>query len=237
MIVVAALYKFVALPDRVELRERLLALMHAHDIRGTILLAHEGINGTVAGSRHAIDQLKTFLVSDNRFNGIEYKESFTDEMPFKRIKVSIKKEIVTLKADVDPTKVVGTYVDAKQWNELLNDPEVTVIDVRNDFEVKMGTFKNAINPETNAFSDFPAFVKNKLSPSTNKKIAMSCTGGIRCEKASSLMKSMGFDEVYHLKGGVLQYLEDTPQEESLWHGECFVFDHRIALDHDLKPKS
>ncbi len=238
MIVVAALYKFVRITDTRLVREQLFDLMHAQGIKGTIILAEEGINGTVAGTREAIDTLKNYFARDERFSdGIEYKESFTVARPFKRLKVSVKKEIVTLKvAGVDPTTQAGTYVDAQEWNRLLNDPAVTVIDVRNDFEVGMGTFKNALNPKTHAFSDFPEFVRANLSPDRHKKIAMSCTGGIRCEKASALMKTMGFEEVFHLKGGVLKYLEDTPAEESLWQGECFVFDERIALDHDLKPK-
>lgn len=237
MIVVAALYKFVNIADTLTLRERLLTLMRDVALKGTLIIAREGINGTVAGSREGIDTLKAFLDDDGRFGGLEYKESLCDEQPFKFSKVTIKPEIVTLKVDVDPIQNVGTYVDAAAWNRLLEDPEVTVVDVRNDFEVNLGSFKNAINPQTKAFSDFPAFVRENLSPQVHKKIAMACTGGIRCEKASSLMKMMGFDEVYHLKGGILQYLHDTPPEKSLWHGECFVFDERITVDHDLKPRA
>lgn len=236
MFVVAALYKFVRIEDCPALKEALLAVMRANSIKGTIIVAQEGINGTIHGRREAINAFKSFLIRDDRFRELEYKESFVDYEPFKLLKVSVKKEIVTMKQpQVDPTKTVGTYVNAQEWNRLLHDPAVTVIDVRNDFEVKMGSFKNAVNPETQFFSDFPAFVKENLSPLVHKKIAMSCTGGIRCEKASSYMKEQGFTEVYHLKGGILQYLEDTPQEESLWQGECFVFDERIALDHALKP--
>ena len=237
MVVVATLYKFVALPDCHALRASLYALMNKLAIKGTILLAHEGINGTIAGRREAIDQVLRFFALDARFLGLEYKESHADNIPFRLLKIAVKNEIVTLKEKVDPSKTVGTYVDAKTWNKLLLDPAVTVIDVRNDFEVSLGTFTNAINPKTKAFSDFPDFVKTNLSPSVHKKIAMSCTGGIRCEKASSLMKAMGFVEVFQLKGGILQYLRDTPIDESLWQGECFVFDNRIALDHNLNPKT
>jgi UPF0176 protein len=237
MFVVATLYKFVDLPDCHTLRTSLYTMMDELELKGTIILAHEGINGTIAGSRKAIDQLLRFFALDARFRELEYKESLSAEIPFKLLKVCVKKEIVTLKEKVDMRQNAGIYVDAKAWNELLLDPTVTVIDVRNNFEVALGSFKNAINPKTKAFSDFPAFVKTNLSPALHKKIAMSCTGGIRCEKASSLMKAMGFNEVFQLKGGILQYLHDTPIDHSLWHGQCFVFDERIALDHTLRRSS
>lgn len=237
MIVVAALYKFVSIDNCVALKEALLALMKHHDVNGTLIIAQEGINGTIAGSRAAIDALKALLIADGRFVGMEYKESFTQNQPFKRKKIHIKKEIVTLgRPDINPNVIAGDYVDASTWNALLADERVTILDVRNDFEVQMGTFDRAINPHTKTFRDFVAYVENNLSPDKHKIIAMSCTGGIRCEKASSLMKSMGFATVYHLKGGVLKYLEDTPKSESRFRGECFVFDDRISVDHDLKAK-
>ncbi len=238
MIVVAALYKFADLPDYQNLRERLIDLCSANNIYGSLLLALEGINGTVAGSRDAIDALKAFLLADSRFNGIEYKESFAEKNPFPRMKVKLKKEIVTLgRPEANPNEIVGTYLNPKEWNQLIKDPNVVVIDVRNNYEVELGSFSNALNPKTDSFREFPAFVKNNLDPKKHQKVAMMCTGGIRCEKASSFMKKQGFDEVYHLKGGILKYLEETPKHESLWQGECFVFDNRVTVDHDMKPGS
>lgn len=235
-IVVAALYKFASLPDYKDVQPGLLALCNAQHIKGTLLLAEEGINGTVAGSRAAIDALLAYLRQDARLSDIEHKESFTDEMPFYRMKVRLKKEIVTLGVPgIDPNKSVGTYVKPEDWNALISDPEVVVIDTRNDYEYGIGTFKGAIDPETTTFRQFPDYVKNNLDPARNKKVAMFCTGGIRCEKASAYMLSQGFPEVYHLEGGILKYLETVPPEESLWQGECFVFDERVALDHGVVP--
>lgn len=234
--VVAALYKFVNLPDYEQLQEPLLSLCREHQVKGTLLLAEEGINGTVAGSREGIDALGAFLREDGRFEGLEYKESFAEKQPFFRIRVRLKKEIVTLGVPgTDPVKTVGTYVDPQQWNELLNDPEVVVIDTRNKYEVDVGIFKNAINPETDSFREFPKFVKTNLDPAKHKKVAMYCTGGIRCEKASSFMLDQGFEEVFHLKGGILKYLENTPEDENLWQGECFVFDQRVSVVEGLAP--
>jgi len=234
--VVAALYKFVHLPDYKQLQEPLLSLCREHQVKGTLLLAEEGINGTVAGSREGIDALGAFLREDGRFEGLEYKESFAEKQPFFRIRVRLKKEIVTLGVPgTDPVKTVGTYVDPQQWNELLNDPEVVVIDTRNKYEVDVGIFKNAINPETDSFREFPKFVKTNLDPAKHKKVAMYCTGGIRCEKASSFMLDQGFEEVFHLKGGILKYLENTPEDENLWQGECFVFDQRVSVVEGLAP--
>ena len=236
MIVVAALYKFADLPDFVYLRTRLMELCESHQIKGSLLLAREGINGTVAGSRNAIDALKSFIDDDKRFLGIEYKESSASSNPFPRMKVKLKKEIVTLgRVEANPNEIVGTYVDPKQWNKIISQDDVVVIDTRNNYEVELGSFKNALNPKTETFREFPDFVTKNLDPKKHKKIAMMCTGGIRCEKASSLMKKMGFEEVYHLKGGILKYLEETPKSESLWLGECFVFDNRVTVDHDMKP--
>ncbi|HXW53753.1 MAG TPA: rhodanese-related sulfurtransferase [Myxococcota bacterium] len=236
MIVVAALYRFTRISNVEETRSSLERLLQAGGVKGTVIIAEEGLNGTVAGERASIDVLRSFLQADQRFAGMEYKESFADVRPFKRLKVKVKNEIVTMGWDpIDPGAAAGTHVDAHTWNELLNDPKVTVIDVRNDFEVAMGSFKNAINPNTKKFSDFSHFVQRHLSPTNNKIIAMSCTGGIRCEKASSFLKAQGFPEVYQLKGGILQYLQDTPKDQSLWYGDCFVFDDRVALNHDLTP--
>ncbi|WP_445399827.1 oxygen-dependent tRNA uridine(34) hydroxylase TrhO [Zobellella sp. An-6] len=234
--VVCALYKFVTLERHEALRAPLLALMEAGQIRGTLLLAAEGINGTVAGSRAAIDRLKAWFAADDRFAGIDYKESLSAEQPFYRTKVKLKQEIVTLGVEgIDPKRVVGTYVEPRDWNALISDPEVVLIDTRNDYEVEIGTFKGAVNPHTESFREFPDYVKNNLDPARHKKVAMFCTGGIRCEKSTAYLKEQGFDEVYHLHGGILKYLEEVPEQDSLWQGECFVFDNRVTVDHQLQP--
>jgi UPF0176 protein len=233
-VVVVALYHFVALDKPERLRQPLLGLMHEHGVRGTILLANEGINGTVAGSREAIDALLAWLIDDPRFAGLEYKESVTDEMPFYRSKVKLKKEIVTMGVtDIDPAQNIGTYVEPRDWNALIEDPDITLIDTRNDYEVQIGSFDNAINPKTSNFREFPGFVEASLDPKKNKKVAMFCTGGIRCEKSTAYLKQRGFAEVYQLHGGILKYLEEVPEEESHWHGECFVFDERVTVEHKL----
>ncbi|NWN91120.1 rhodanese-related sulfurtransferase [Marinobacter adhaerens] len=234
-IVVCALYKFAVLHDYKNLRQPLLDLMLANDVHGTLLLAQEGINGTIAGSRSGIDAVQAWLARDERFNGIDYKESFVDIQPFKRTKVKLKKEIVTMGVDgVDPKRIVGTYVEPAQWNDLISDPEVLLVDTRNQYEVEIGTFKHAVNPATDTFREFPEYVKQNLDPAKHKKVAMFCTGGIRCEKSTAFLKEQGFDEVYHLKGGILKYLEDVPEEQSLWKGECFVFDDRVTVNHHLE---
>ena len=233
--VVATFYKFVKLPDFAEKQAPLLAYCQAQGIRGTILLAPEGINGTIAGSRQAIDSVLSFLRSDPGLIDLEPKESHADSPPFDRLKVRLKKEIVTLGLpEIDPSDRVGTYVSPQEWNALISDPEVTLIDTRNDYEVSIGTFKGAQNPKTASFRQFPDYVRTHLDPSKHKKVAMFCTGGIRCEKATSLMMAQGFQEVYHLQGGILKYLEEVPPEESLWQGECFVFDQRVAVEHGLE---
>jgi UPF0176 protein len=233
-IVVAALYKFVSLEDFEGLRERLLEVTVEADTRGTLLLALEGINGTIAGSREAVDKVLSFLRSDPRLVDLDHKESYTDENPFYRMKVKLKKEIVTIGDQaVDPNKAVGTYVEPEDWNDILNNPDVIVLDTRNDYEVSIGTFEGAVNPHTTSFREFPQYVKENIDPKKQKKVAMFCTGGIRCEKASSYMLTEGFDEVYHLKGGILKYLEKVPVEEQQWEGECFVFDNRVAVDNNL----
>lgn len=237
-VIVAALYKFVALPDYRELREPLLDACLNAGVKGTLLLATEGINGTIAGSRLAIDEVLAYLKSDARFNDIDHKESLDSELPFYRMKVKLKKEIVTMgRESIDPKILVGHYVEPQDWNALISDPEVTVIDTRNHYECDIGSFEGAINPQTTTFKEMPAFVDEQLDPAEHKKVAMFCTGGIRCEKSTAYLLEQGFDEVYHLKGGVLKYLEEVPKEQSLWRGECFVFDNRVAVDHDLNVGS
>ena len=233
--VVCALYKFVSLPDFEDLRQPLVDFMLAHDVKGTLLLAQEGINGTVAGSRESIDALLAYLRKDPRLADLSWKESFDTIEPFYRTKVKLKKEIVTMGVEgIDPRRVVGTYVKPQDWNALISDPDVVLIDTRNDYEVEIGTFKNAVNPNTTNFREFPQYVKDKLDPAKHKKVAMFCTGGIRCEKSTAYLKEQGFDEVYHLQGGILQYLQDVPPEQSLWEGECFVFDNRVTVNHLLQ---
>ena len=233
--IVCALYKFVTLENYEAMRQPLLDAMLENHIKGTLLLAAEGINGTISGPREGIDNLLAYLNADVRINPVSSKESLHDDAPFYRTKVKLKKEIVTLGVEgIDPLKTVGTYVKPQEWNELISDPDVTVIDTRNDYEIEIGTFKHAIDPKTQTFREFPEYVKEHLDPSKNKKVAMFCTGGIRCEKSTAYLKEQGFDEVYHLEGGILQYLEDVPKEESLWEGDCFVFDNRVAVNHDLE---
>jgi len=233
-IVVCALYRFVRLEDYETLREPLLQVMLDHAIVGTLLLAREGINGTVAGSRAGIDALLTWLKHDERFALLSYKESFHDTLPFYRTKVKLKKEIVTLGVEgIDPNRVVGTHVKPENWNALLRDPELLLIDTRNNYEIGIGSFKGAVNPKTTTFRELPQWVSENLNPEQHKKIAMFCTGGIRCEKSTAYLKEQGFEEVYHLEGGILNYLEKIPQEESMWQGECFVFDNRVTVNHDL----
>ncbi|MBI1362422.1 MAG: rhodanese-related sulfurtransferase [Proteobacteria bacterium] len=232
--IVAALYKFVTLDDFEAMQPKIKDIVRTHDILGSLLLAKEGINGTIAGSREGIDATLAFLRSDPRLADLEHKESTSREAPFKKCRVRLKKEIVTLKQPhIDPNEVVGRYVSPQEWNQLIMDPDVVVLDTRNDYEVKIGTFKRAIDPKTKKFSDFPAFVEENFDPEKHKKVAMFCTGGIRCEKASAYMLKQGFEEVYHLKGGILKYLEEVPAEQSLWDGECYVFDGRVAVGHGL----
>lgn len=232
---VCALYKFVTLADYKALRPVFAAQLDKLDIRGTLLLANEGINGTIAGQDENINTFLDWLTQDPRFSGIDAKLSYHSAPPFHRTKVKLKREIVTMGVDnIDPNEVVGTYVEADQWNELINDPDTVLIDTRNNYEVGIGTFKNAINPNTETFREFPEYVKQNMDPSKQKKVAMFCTGGIRCEKASAYMKQQGFEEVYHLKGGILKYLEQTDEQGSLWHGECFVFDDRVAVNQNLE---
>lgn len=234
-IVVCALYKFVTLKKFQDLRQPLLKVMEYNHIRGTLLLASEGINGTVASNRQGIDALLAWLNKDTRLGNIVVKESFETNNPFNRIKVKLKKEIVTMGVEgIDPKQVVGTYIKPKDWNALIADPEVTLIDTRNDYEVKVGTFEGALNPNTTNFREFPQYVRDHLNPKANKKVAMFCTGGIRCEKSTAYLKEQGFDEVYHLQGGILKYLEEVPEADTKWQGECFVFDNRVTVNHQLE---
>ena len=234
-IVISALYHFVILDDFEKLRQPLLGLMLKNNIKGTLLLAREGINGTVAGSQASIDTLLDWLKSDSRLADVRQNVSYDDEMPFYRTRVKLKKEIVTMGVEgIDPTHVVGTYVKPEDWNALISDPEVTLIDTRNEYEVGIGTIENAVNPSTETFRQFPDFVKQNMDPTKHKKVAMFCTGGIRCEKSTAYLKEQGFDEVYHLQGGILKYLETVPEEDSLWQGECFVFDNRVSVTHALE---
>ncbi len=234
-IVVCALYHFVRLDDYQSLQQPLLDVMLENRVKGTLLLANEGINGTIAGERAGIDAVLKWLKFDPRLKDLNHKESYDDTYPFYRSKVKLKKEIVTMGVEgIDPNRKVGTHVPASEWNALIADPEVLLIDTRNDYEVEIGSFQNAVNPNTNSFREFPEYVEKHLDPERHKKIAMYCTGGIRCEKSTAYLKEKGFDEVYHLQGGILKYLEEVPQEESLWQGECFVFDNRVAVNHALE---
>ncbi len=235
-VIVLALYKFVQLPDYIELRQSLFDLCIQNRLYGTILLAQEGINGTIAGSRSAIDNLLVFLDKDGRFNDMESKESVSGEVPFLRMKVKLKKEIVSMGVDsVRPDRLTGTRVEPEDWNELISDPEVLLIDTRNKYEVDIGKFNKALSPETETFRSFPDYVEKQLDPDKQKKVAMYCTGGIRCEKASAYLLEQGFEEVYQLNGGILNYLEKIDADDSLWQGECFVFDGRVAVNQALEP--
>ncbi|MBA3468243.1 MAG: rhodanese-related sulfurtransferase [Herpetosiphonaceae bacterium] len=237
-LVIAAFYKFVDLPDYAELRAPLRAVCDANQVKGTILLAQEGINSTIAGPRAGIDAVLAYLQADPRIGPLEWKEASADTPPFARMKVRLKKEIVTLgMPEANPNFAVGNYVPPAEWNQLISDPSVTLVDTRNDYEVQVGTFKGALNPQTASFREFPAYVEANLDPQAHRKVAMFCTGGIRCEKATALLLNLGFDEVYHLEGGILKYLETVPATESLWEGECFVFDERVTVDHALQRGS
>ena len=236
--VVCAMYRFVLVNEPEALQQELLLILKDNNIRGTMLVAAEGINGTVAGSRAAIDNLQQWLLTDRRFAGIVFKESEALSAPFLRTRVKLKKEIVTMGVeDINPSDIVGTFVKPEDWNELISSPDVITIDTRNDYEVQIGSFRNAINPHTSSFREFPSYAAKNLDKTKHKKVAMFCTGGIRCEKSTAYLKSLGFEDVYHLEGGILNYLESIPEKDSLWQGECFVFDERVTVDHDLKAGS
>ena len=231
----AALYKFVELNNYKDLRQPLLDVMLANQVKGTLLLAREGINGTICGTQSQINAVLAHLRADPRLTDVDHKESPSDGQAFYRTKVKLKKEIVTMGVDwIDPKKTVGNYVAAKDWNNLISDPEVLLIDTRNDYEFAVGTFAGAVNPKTDTFREFPDYVATHLDKTKHKKVAMFCTGGIRCEKSTAYLKELGFDDVYHLQGGILKYLEEVPAEESLWQGECFVFDQRVTVKHGLE---
>jgi UPF0176 protein len=238
---VAAFYQFAALPDFRELREPLRAICADLRLKGSVLLAHEGINGTLAGGAEAIaavvEELRHGTLFGGRLDNLELKFSHASAMPFQRLKIRLKREIVTLgDAEIDPARQVGIYVDPADWNELIKTPDMLVIDTRNAFEVAMGTFAGAIDPGITSFGQFKDFAARHLDPAKHRRVAMFCTGGIRCEKASAHLLSRGFAEVYHLKGGILKYLEGVPEKESRWRGECFVFDDRVALGHGLRER-
>ncbi|MDD5323839.1 MAG: rhodanese-related sulfurtransferase [Polaromonas sp.] len=240
----AALYKFVELPDFASLKAPLLACCEAHGVKGTLLLASEGINGTIAGQPGNVHAVLAWLRQDPRLATLEHKEAWATQIPFHRMKVRLKREIVTLGVpDVHPALMAGRYVKPADWNRLLDDPELVLVDTRNDYEVAIGSFKGAVNPATRSFSELPGWVERemaeggKLAPVDGKKprVAMFCTGGIRCEKSTAFLRARGFDEVYHLEGGILKYLETVPQAQSRWQGECFVFDERVSVGHGLEP--
>ena len=236
----AAFYKFVDLPDYAERKPALLAFCESHHVKGLILLAREGINSTIAGAPDDVHAVLAHLRTDPLLADLQHKESFSDKAPFYRMKVRLKKEIVTMQVDgISPTHMAGTYVKPEDWNALISDPEVVVVDTRNDYEVDIGTFNGAINPHIKTFAELPEWVQQseRLRPQDGKKpkVAMFCTGGIRCEKSTAYMRAQGYEEVYHLEGGILKYLENIPPAQSLWQGECFVFDERVSVGHGLVP--
>lgn len=234
----AALYKFVDLPGHADWRQPLRSLCEAHGVKGTVLLAREGINGTIAGPEAGVRAVLAWLRSDARLADLQHKEAWSDAPPFHRLKVRLKREIVTLGVPgLDPTKSVGTYVKPADWNALIAQPDVLLIDTRNDYEVKIGTFEGAVNPGIRSFTELPAWLARQqaLQGPTKPRVAMFCTGGIRCEKSTALLKMQGFEEVYHLEGGILKYLEEVAPESSRWRGECFVFDERVSVGHGLQP--
>ncbi len=236
MLIIAALYQFTRFSDPAALQPGLLAVCQANGVKGSLLLAPEGINGTIAGSRGGIDSVLAAIRALPGCSGLEWKESPAESMPFGRIKVRLKREIVTMgQPDVNPLARVGNYVRPADWNALIADPDTVVIDTRNDYEVAIGTFQGAVDPGTRAFGEFPEWWQANRERFAGKRVAMFCTGGIRCEKSTNYLLGQGLNEVYHLKGGILKYLEDVPEAESLWQGECFVFDDRVSVGHGLKP--
>lgn len=239
MFTARAFYRFVPLPDYEQIRVQFLDYLKQTKIKGTILLASEGINSTISGEPQELDEFFAYMAQDERLANLPYKDSHTEAQPFRKMKVRLKKEIVRIGVENLPFELDiskrGEYVKGAEWNKLISDPEVITIDTRNEYEIMLGTFENAINPHTNKFTSFPKWVEENLDKSKHKKVAMFCTGGIRCEKSTSLLKNMGFENVYHLDGGILQYLEDTKNKNGKWQGSCFVFDDRVAVDDELKP--
>jgi len=235
MYTIAALYQFSRFPDPAALKPALLALCLEHDVKGSLLLAHEGINGTIAGPRAGIDAVLAHIKSLPGCADLDWKEATADHPPFGKMKVRLKKEIVTMgQPDVDPRASVGHYVEPEDWNDLIRSDDVVVIDTRNDYEVAIGTFEGAIDPKTESFREFPQWWEENKDRFHNKRVAMFCTGGIRCEKSTNFLLGQGVEDVYHLKGGILRYLEEVPQDQSSWQGECFVFDNRVSVGHGLK---
>ena len=234
-ILVATFYKFIKLTDRELLQHQLETCCRSHNVLGIILLAPEGINATIAGSDAGVRAVLEYLCADTQLSDLKWKESCAAEQPFGRLRVRLKKEIITMGVpDIDPTQLVGTYVKPSEWNALIRDPDVMVIDTRNDYEVEIGTFKGAINPDLQSFGQLPEWVEQKIDAGARPRVAMFCTGGIRCEKSTAYLKQAGIQEVYHLEGGILKYLEEIPEEDSLWEGQCFVFDKRVSVGHGLK---
>ena len=232
---VATFYQFAHLPDCLDWQKKLRTKCKKLKVLGTVILAEEGINATISGSAESIDEVLEFIKSDDRFTDMPYRLSITPRQTFYRIRVTVRDEIVTLgDSSVNPNEQVGHYIEPENWNQIISDPDITVIDTRNDYEVEIGSFKNSIDPKTQTFGQWDEYVEKNLQDQKDKKIAMFCTGGIRCEKASSHLLKKGFKEVYHLKGGILNYLEKIDPKESLWDGECFVFDHRVSVIHGLK---
>ena len=237
-VMVCALYKFVRLPEYRTLQAPVLETMLGYPIRGTLLLAAEGINGTIAGDPADVVEFLGWLQGRPGLGEIDTKISWTDAAPFKRSRVKLKKEIVTMGVEgIDPAQSAGTYVEPEDWNALVDDPDVLLVDTRNDYEIEVGQFENAVDPKTTTFREFPDFARTQLDPTRHKKVAMYCTGGIRCEKSTAFLRQIGFENVYHLKGGILNYLEKVPESDSRWRGECFVFDERVTVDHDLEKGS
>lgn len=239
---VAALYRFVHLADYRAMRDPLFEFCQSHNVCGTLLLAEEGINGTIAGPEAGVRAVLQHLRSDERLAALEHKESWAETQPFYRLKVKLKREIVTMGVpNIHAATMAGTYVAPQEWNQLITEPDVVVIDVRNDYEVAIGSFEGAVNPQTRSFTEFPEWVDQQarqgglLDPAKKPRVAMFCTGGIRCEKSTAYLRSQGYDEVYHLDGGILKYLETVPAEQSRWDGECFVFDERVSVGHGLQP--
>jgi UPF0176 protein len=237
-ICVAAFYHFAKLDDFAEYKNLLLDKCDSLDLLGTILLANEGINGTISGSASSISDILSFIRSDERLKNLVHKESYAEEPPFLRMKVRLKSEIVAMGVNnINPSNIKGTYVKPEDWNDLISDPDVIVVDTRNNYEVEIGTFSDAINPGTKSFRELPDWIKQNQEMLREKKVAMFCTGGIRCEKSTAFMKELGFKDVFHLEGGILKYLEMIQKEKSLWRGECFVFDQRVSVGHGLKVGS
>lgn len=233
--ILCTFYQFADFPDCAKFQPRLKKFMQDHDVKGTVLVTPEGINGTVSATVDNIKAFEDYLHSDVRFKDLSFRHSYFAAHAFGRTKVKCKKEVISLGGPVDAVRHAGQYVTTKDWNELIESDDVLLIDTRNDYEVHLGTFKNAINPQTKNFKELPKFLDENLDPKKHKRVAMFCTGGIRCEKSTAYLKERGFDDVYHLQGGILQYLEDVPEDKSLWEGSCYVFDERVALTHGLKP--